>query len=165
MDLLTQMTTIFRPTTGGPPLYLNIRNSTKLYDLKMNQIKFNKIYNQCTETVMVNLFQSFFLWMLLRLNNCIDFTIKTRLYLIFKVVDYQGPYTGVTVLSGNGCERDNGTCRDVCFIRISSKVRKIWCEKNHFFTLLEIRIKKTPWHVPLSLLQPFPDKTITSPRI
>ena len=34
----------------------------------------------------------------------------------------------------------------------------MWCI---FLTLFEIRIKKTSWHVPLSLSQPFPDKTAT----
>ena len=31
--------------------------------------------------------------------------------------------------------------------------------------LLEIRIKKSSLHVPLSLSQPFPDKTVTPPPV
>ena len=41
-------------------------------------------------------------------------------------------YGGVAVLSGNGCDRDCGTCHEVFFIRISNKVRKI----HHMINLI-----------------------------
>ena len=45
------------------------------------------------------------------------------------------------------------------------KKAKYSCDakRRTFLTLLEIRIKKISWHVPLSHSQPFPDKTVTPP--
>ena len=40
---------------------------------------------------------------------------------------------GVTVLSGNGCDRDSGTCHEVFFIQSSNKVRKIHHMNNLLF--------------------------------
>ena len=53
-------------------------------------------------------------------------------------------YGRVAVLSGNGCDRDSGTCHEVFFIRNSSKVREIILFASHvWFAFLSWFSKRT----------------------